>query len=88
MAQLRSGRNPAAATEAASEQFQAKQFSGPDWRLVLLRKQLGIGLPRSWGIAKKAGVSSTTLIDSLAYDLPMIVDVVSGQQIQRGTGRN
>ena len=40
------------------------------------------------GIAKKAGVSSTTLIDSLAYDLPTIVDVVSGQQIQRGTRRN
>jgi hypothetical protein len=40
------------------------------------------------GIAKKAGVSSTTLIDSLAHDLPTIVNVVSGQQIQRGTGRN
>jgi hypothetical protein len=85
MAKLRIGRSPAAA-EAACEHFQPKQFSERDWRLVLLSKQLGIGLPR--GIAKKAGVSSTTLIDSLAYDLPTILDLVSGQQIQRGTGRN
>jgi hypothetical protein len=44
--------------------------------------------PSQLGIAKKAGVSSTTLVDSLAYGLPTIVDVVSGQQIQRGTGRS